>query len=166
MHHDTDMDWLTRQCAKADCFAELVPLAIAELRKFSAGAEVVCGPISTGGRGSLEKNFEVFQATIKALQDLGRPIFSQVPYEERIFFFRKRWQDADPSRAGQYYMPILDEFYHPIIQTGLIQKGWFIPGWKSSHGAVWERERLEEVGATVVDLTNQWIDKILVTTAR
>ncbi len=160
MHHNTDLEWLARECSKADSFADLVPIALTELQKFGAGAEVVCGPISTGGRGSLEKNFEVFGATIKGLQREGRPIFSQVPYEERIFFFRTRWQQEDLSREGQYYMPILTEFYHPLIRSGLIKAGHFIPGWESSFGARWERTELKSMGAKINDLTNNWIDEI------
>ena len=159
MHHSTDMQWLMRKCAQASSFTELVPLAIAELYKFADGAEVVCGPISTGGRG-LETNFQIFSNTIKVLQQEGKPIFSQIPYEERIFFFRQRWQESDPSRAGQYYMPILEEFYHPIIQTGLIRKGWFIPGWESSFGARWEREQLIGMQAEICDLSEEWVDSI------
>ena len=105
----------------------------------------------------MEVNFTIFSGAINALQQQGRPIFSQIPYEERIFFFRKRWQESDPAHAGQYYMPILLEFYHPIIQTGLIRKGWFIPGWESSFGARWERERLVEMKAEICDLTDEWV---------
>ncbi len=163
MHQSTDMEWLLRECAKTNSLTELVQIAAAELQKFPKGGEVVCGPISTGGRGSSEENLRVFEATIETLKKVGRPIFSQVPYEERIFFFRKRWQDSDPSRAGQYYMPILEEFYYPLFQTKLIKRGWFIPGWNSSFGARWEREQLEEVNADICDLANEWVDQILIT---
>lgn len=161
MHYKTDAEQFAKECAKADSFSELVPLAIAELQKFSDGAEVVCGPISTGGRGNVDTNLKVFSASIAKLQDEGRPIFSQVPYEERIFTFRKRWQESDSSRNGQYYMPILDEFYYPLFQTGLIKKGWFIPGWESSFGARWEREQITGIGAEIEDLSEVWIDEIL-----
>ncbi|HEX8591422.1 MAG TPA: hypothetical protein VF696_01580 [Candidatus Paceibacterota bacterium] len=161
MHHATDKSWLEAECVKADSFAELVPLALAELKKFPTGAETVCGPISTGGRGSIEENFRVFGATITALTEQGRPIFSQVPYEERIFFFRKRWQDEGPSRAGAYYMPILEEFYHPLLTSGLIRRAWFIPGWESSYGARWERDELTKAGAEIVDLTDEQVDEFL-----
>jgi len=84
-----------------------------------------------------------------------------VPYEERILFFRKRWQDSDPENVGKYYMPILEEFYLPIFKEKLIKKAWFIPGWESSQGARWEREKLAEFGAEIVDLTNEEIDAFL-----
>ncbi|QSH39299.1 hypothetical protein JXR01_03275 [Candidatus Kaiserbacteria bacterium] len=160
MHYKTDSTWLIEECSKTDSFGELVVIAIAELEKFENGAEVVCGPISTGGKGSLEANFKVFSETITKLQKDGCPIFSQVPYEERIFFFRNRWLESDPTNKGKYYMPILEEFYHPLLQTGLIKKGWFIPGWDSSFGARWEREQLTEGNAEIEDLTEAWVDEI------
>ena len=161
MHYNTDMAWFVNECEKANSFAELIPLALAELDKFPDGAEVVCGPISTGGQGNLEVNFRVFGETISKLIHEGNPIFSQVPYEERIFFFRKRWENASPKNVGQYYMPILEEFYHPLIQSGRIRKGWFIPGWESSFGARWERTHLEEIGAEIVELDEEWVEDIL-----
>ena len=150
-----------KECSKTNSFAELVPLAIAELQKFSDGSEVVCGPISTGGRGNIETNFKVFSASIAKLQNQNRPIFSQIPYEERIFFFRERWQSSNPAHKEQYYMEILEEFYHPLFQTGLIKKGWFIPGWESSFGARWERNQLSQLGAEIEDFTETWVDDVL-----
>lgn len=161
MHHDTDFISFSASCSRTDSFAELIPLALEELKKFSDGAEIVCGPISTGGRGNIDENVRVFSLTIRALQAEGRPIFSQIPYEERIFFFRKRWQDSDPANNGKYYLPILEEFYRPIMEAGRIRKAWFIPGWESSFGARWERERLTENGAEIQDLSEEWIEELL-----
>ena len=142
MHPDTDLEWLTKECGKAVSFSELAALALAELRKFSDGCEIVCGPITTGGRGSMKKKFKVFRLTVQALAKLGKPMFSQLPYEEQIFFLRKRWQEADSSRINKYCMPILEEFYHPLISTGVIRAAWFIPGWESSFGAEWEQRSM------------------------
>lgn len=161
MHHATDPAWLAQECAKANSFAELVPIAMSELHKYAHGVEVVCGPISTGGRGSIDANIAVFTATIAGLREHGRPVFNPVPYEDRIFFFKKRWYESSPENAGKYYMPILEEFYLPLIQTGRIKRGWFIPGWESSFGAQWERQQLTDAGAEIFDITNEWIDHAL-----
>ena len=120
MHHDTDLASLQTECTLCDSFADLTPIALRELEKFQDGCGVVCGPISTGGRGNVEENLRVFIGTIATLRKEGIPIFSQEPYEERIFFFRTRWRDEDPTRAAQYYMPILDEFYTPLFSRGII----------------------------------------------
>ncbi len=160
MHHETDIEQFKRDCATADSFAELLPIALSELRKFPNGAEMVCGPISTGGRGNPEENLRIFNLAIRQLQREGRPIFSQLPYEERIFFFRNRWRAEDPVRLTQYFMPILEDFYRPIMQTGLIKRGWFIPGWESSFGTRWERSELTGAGIEVVDIAKEWIDSL------
>lgn len=67
MHHQTEAEQFIRQCATADSFAELLPIALKELQKFPHGAEMVCGPISTGGRGNPQANLAVFNATIRRL---------------------------------------------------------------------------------------------------
>lgn len=162
MHPDTTIEWLMHECSKTNSFQELVSIALAELNKFPDGAEIVCGPISTGGRGNVDLNLRIFAASIIALQQQGRPMFSQIPYEGKIFHFRNRWYGEDPANAGRYYMPILNEFYLPIFATGRIKKAWFIPGWESSFGSRWEREQLSRHGAEINDLADQWIDTLTV----
>ncbi len=163
MHHDTDIAVLRDACANAGSFAALVPIALAELRKFADGADMVCGPISTGGRGSIEANIQVFNATIAALQSEGRPVFNQVPYEEQILRLRTAWQNSSPENAGKYCMPLLNDFYLPIFKSGHFKQGWFIPGWTSSYGASWERRQLSHLGIAITDLTDEWIDRALET---
>lgn len=161
MHHDTNFTLLQAACSQTDSFGELVSIALTELNKFTNGCGVVCGPISTGGRGNPEANLEVFLGTIAALRSDGHPIFSQEPYEERIFFFRDRWRTADATRKNQYYMPILDEFYTPLFGCGVIKDAWFISGWETSFGACWERQRLLAHGVKIHDLTFEWTDRII-----
>lgn len=164
MHPSTDLAALLERCSAADSFAELLPIALEELHKFPEGCGGVCGPISTGGYGNPEKNLRAFAATIKEMLRLGNPVFSQAPYEERIFAFRKRWQDADSANAGQYYRPILDDFYLPLFETGLVKQAWFIPGWRSSQGAVWEHQQLKRLGADIKYLSEGWLNGILIAT--
>lgn len=163
MHHSTNAAALAAACAKCDSFAELTAVALSEMRKFYNGADVVCGPISTGGRGSIDENFRVFCGVIAGLQKQGKQLFSQIPYEERISFFRTRWRSEDPSRLHAYYMPILTEFYHPLIKTGAIRAGWFIPGWESSLGARWEHKELGLAGAERHYLTEEEVNELLET---
>lgn len=84
-----------------------------------------------------------------------------MPYEERIFFFRNRWRAADASRANQYFMPILEDFYLPVLQSGYIKRGWFIHGWESSFGTRWEREQFTKAGIEVIDIAKEWIDETM-----
>ena len=165
MHYETDQEeFIRKECAAARSFSELAEVAIRELRKFPAGCEIVCGPISTGGRGSLEANFRVFEASVARLLRESRPIFSQIPYEERIVYLRNQWLAEDPAREGQYCMPILTELYLPLIKRRIIKRAWFIPGWQSSFGTKWEREQLTLHGVEITDLTDEWVDEALANT--
>jgi hypothetical protein len=148
MHHDSDIEELRRECAKAQSFEELADIAVREMEKFSE-SEIVCGPVTTGGLGSVEKNIQVFAAVIDMLKKEGRPIFNQEPYEERIAELKKRWRAEDPARAEAYCMPILDVLYTRIFDAGRVRKGWFIPGWESSFGSRWEHDKLKKMGVEI-----------------
>lgn len=160
MHPETDVRWLTEECNKAESFAELALIAIAELRKFQNGTEIVCGPITTGGRGNAEENLKVFAKAIRALQQRGRHVFNQMPYEERIFLLTRRWQEENPAIASEYHGPVLEQFYAPLFRTRLIRRGWFLPGWELSKGARWERQLFVQVGIEICDLNNCWISAL------
>ncbi len=163
MHHDTDFDALQERCAKTSSFAELVAIAIEEIQKFPNGADFVCGPISTGGFGSLAVNMRIFAKTIQELQRLGIHIFSQMPYERQMSVFLNRWRSEDPSRAGEYFTPILTDFYQPLFDLKLIHRGWFIPGWETSVGATWERERLSRARINICDINRDWFNSYIET---
>jgi hypothetical protein len=160
MHHETELAWLQRECAKTNTFEELADVGVQELRKFHHGGGFVCGPISTGGLGSMEKNNEVFQATIAYLQAKGEEVFNQHPYEEAMIRLREEWW-KQPENTGKYCTPIMDVFYARVFDTGLITKAWFIPGWESSVGARWEREYYSRSGVEIVDLTPEFTAEAL-----
>jgi len=160
MHHDSDLEKLRQECAEAQNFEELADIAVREMHKFEA-AEVVCGPVSTGGLGTLEKNLQAFIAVIHMLQKEGRPIFSQEPYEERIAELRVQWRAEDPARAEAYCMPILDILYTRIFDAGRVRKGWFIPGWESSFGARWEHAKFKKLGVEIEYISPEKIKELL-----
>ncbi len=153
MHPETDVRLLLQECEKAESFVELSLIAIAELRKFKDGAEIVCGPVTTGGRGNVEENLTIFSRTIMTLQQQGRYVFNQMPYEKKIFFLTRRWQEENPEVAHEYHAPVLEGFYAPLFRTGLIRQGLFLPGWESSKGARWERQQFVQLGIEICDLT-------------
>lgn len=92
---------------------------------------IVCGPISTGGLGSLEANITQFNRAISTLQGLGYVIFDQMVFEKRIEAL------LVPDETG-YDHYILHHFYDPIFKSGMIGRKFFIPGWECSIGARWE----------------------------
>lgn len=103
----------------------------------------VCGPISTGGRGSVEANLEAFRATICALQDDGKHVFDQTPFEVG---FKRVTRNLEP---GEYMEAILTDFYQPIFESGRISTFYFMPDWQSSKGARWEHEQAKRLGIEI-----------------
>lgn len=163
MHSETDVAQLLAECAAAADFEELVAIAIREAKKFDGGCNIVCGPISTGGRGSIEKNLVVFEGTIRALSLVPYPMFDQTPYEKKISALRQAWIAEDPeTRNGQYYQDILTRFYLPLFQSGAIVHAWFIPDWASSHGACWERKQFDSLSIGYTDLSQMWLEQFVI----
>lgn len=127
-------------------FSELVPIAIAVAQRMPQPVGQVAGPISTGGLGSLEKNIAVFDATIAKLITDGLTIFDLTPFEKVIFRLR---QGKDTTESNQ---ALMQEFYLPLFNSGLIKKLYFIHGWESSEGARWERQQAQRLGMEIIDL--------------
>ena len=111
---------------------------------------MVCGPISTGGKGSRKENLKNFSRAIDRISANGLFIFSQMPFEndmERIF-------KSNPELQGTR---LLEEFYLPIFKSGLIKLLCFLNGWENSVGATWEREQAEALHIPRIDLSDKYI---------
>jgi hypothetical protein len=126
-------------------FDEMVALAFEVIDDGEGHAVMVAGPISTGGLGSREKNTARLTEVVDRLIDEGHPVFNQVPFEGKMKEFIAGFE-------GGYPMPILEEFYLPLHQSGRIKKFFFIPGWESSFGASWEHDRAHELGIEIIYL--------------
>jgi hypothetical protein len=157
MHPKTDLNWLLQECDKANSLTELFEVAFRELLKFPGECKMVCGPISTGGLGDSKLNLAVFNAVIRKLLHRRQHIWSQMPYEGQIFRFRERWWNENPERRGDYYMPILEEFYRPLIRMRHFKQALFIPGWSSSFGACWEREEFAALNIPRKNIKSDWM---------
>ena len=123
-------------------FRDLSDLALSIMHRMPDGIEMVSGPISTGGVGSIEGNRKVFEGIIELLVIENRlNIFSQMPFEDKMVEFYLAWHAAHP--AEKYCMPILTDFYERIFSTGKVKIIHFIHGWESSYGASWEHENCD-----------------------
>jgi hypothetical protein len=163
MHPSTNHAELLAQCAAAQTFEQLVTIAIREARRFENGCHIVCGPISTGGRGTAAENLKVFSGTIAALRSVPHPVFDQTPYEAQLAEFHRRWVAEDPTtRTGKYCTDILTQFYLPLFESGAIVQSWFIPDWETSYSATWERETLQRHSIATTDLNGMWMDDFVV----
>lgn len=161
MYTETNPVEFAHKCDEAESFSGLADIAIEELKKFSSGAHMVCGPISTGGLEDREQNLRIFHAVIAYLQSDGVTIFSQAPYEKRMCALRDEWKRTCAASDNQYCMPILEEFYLPILESGLITFGWFLPNWATSLGARWEHAKMRERGIQIQNISNDWVAKAL-----
>lgn len=116
-------------------FSELGKLnfeLVIKMSKVEKWIGMVSGPISTGGVGHVEGNLEVFQRTIDVLQAEGLPIYDQLPFERHMWRIAKAKNSSDDE--------LLNEFYAPLLESGIIKRLYFIDGWESSYGATREHE--------------------------
>lgn len=100
----------------------------------------VCGPVTSGGKGSIEENLSCLNNSIIELQEKGLPIFDQMPFEETFH------RIVNNEKYNQEYGNILSDFYEPLFILGKIDTLYFVPGWESSNGANWEYKKAKELG--------------------
>jgi hypothetical protein len=110
---------------------------------------MICGPISTGGKGSKKENLEVFSRAIERISADGLCVFSQIPFEDDMLRIYK----SDPKFQGNR---LLEEFYLPIFQSGLLKLFCFLPGWEHSVGATWEHEQAEALNIPRIYLAESY----------
>jgi len=144
---------------QATTMCELMPIAIDILNKISYDGTTpiaqVCGPISTGGFGCIEKNLEVFEMGINILEERGHVVFNQLVFQKDIIRITKH----DPANSG-YKTEILTDFFKPIFESGLIKIGCFIPNFGTSEGSIWEYNFLKELGVERRIMEKVWFDGI------
>lgn len=128
--------------------ATLVERALAEIELMPQPVVQVCGPISTGGSGEHENKKKLISA-IKYVQSvLKESVFNQLKYEE---LFNK----ALGPKTNKYDYPLLENFYGPLLQSGLIKKMYFIEDWENSIGSKWEYDLAKKLGLEIEILDPQ-----------
>lgn len=135
---------------KSEQLEEAVQISLKIMRRIPDPVSMVSGPLTTGGLGSFEKNLWLFDLVITKLSADGHYIFSQLPTENLMNKVWRKWLEP------RYCMPILEDYYQPIFESGLVRKVHFIPGWQKSFGARWEREECHRVGIETVFLPEQF----------
>lgn len=144
--------------SRATSFAQVAYHCLTVLRTMPRPISQLCGPISTGGLGSVEKNVLVFGRCIEKLRLEGLNPFDQIPMEPVIWDLVDRWRE----QGGEGYChPILDEIYGPIFGSGMVSQTFFLPLWETSTGTRWERQRVTELGIEVHEFPRDWYESIL-----
>lgn len=132
-----------------DTFAGMLAVAFRILDRMPRPVIQVCGPISTGGRGSVSANLEYFNDAIHRLQEKGVHVFDQMPFEIPM-------QKVKELYVGRTYITeILTDFYLPLFKSGKIEGVYFLPDWQSSRGSVWEHEHALKFGIPITYLSDE-----------
>ncbi|MBI3334962.1 MAG: NUDIX domain-containing protein [Candidatus Portnoybacteria bacterium] len=125
---------------KAKTFSHLVPAAFDIIKRMPQPVGQVCGPISTGGTGSLERNLERMSKAIDDLKAKEVTIFDQMPFQKPMRRIRNLYKDE------RWRLDLLEQFYLPLFESGLVDTLYFLPDWKTSHGAEWEHAQAVRLG--------------------
>jgi hypothetical protein len=139
-----EKDW--QDVDRAKSMADLYIIAKRIIDRMPKPIVEVCGPIANGGLGSIEANLNAFNETIKKLQKDGLNVFDQMPLEESMQKL-KVGNDMD-----KLVRDLLNDFYMPIFKSGAISVFYFMPGWESSRGAIWEHETAKELNIEIIYL--------------
>lgn len=132
----------TNQAAK---FEDLSDIAVQILRTMPQPTGWVCGPISNGGRGSFNENIKVFRDTIRELNADNKNTFDQTAFEHKLLAIGS----YEPLHNKGIKLDLLNGFYRPTFESGLVHNLYFIPGWESSDGARWEHAQAERLNLNI-----------------
>lgn len=136
-------------------FADLAEVALAALGRLASksrsGVAQICGPMSTGGLGSLDANMARFRRAVDVAHGRGVTVFDQLPFQDAMI----RIIDWKPEKP--YCHAILEEFYRPIFASGHLERLLFIAGWEHSTGAKWERDFGSTLGLRVEEYPMEWL---------
>src|SRR3989344_4776501 len=70
--------------ARAKTFEELLEIALNVVHRMDGEVAMLCGPITTGGAGTMEENMKRFTVATLWMWRNGRRVFSQIPFEDRV----------------------------------------------------------------------------------
>ncbi len=146
--------------AAANNFDELADVAITILKRMRSKTRhpivEVCGPMTTGGFGDTEKNMKFFAGAITVLEQKGMLVFDQIPFEDSMV----RLCALPEEKKTGYCENILEIFYRRVFESGYIDQTWFLPTWRTSGGARWEREMSEDLQITIREFPQAWLEHI------
>ena len=134
-------DW--EDLEKAKSMSDMRVIALRVIERMPKPIVQVCGSIATGGLGSIEKNLDIFNKTIQKLQKKGLNVFDQMPFEAPMQKLKEEVSTKDVVDS------IMNDFYLPIFNSGIISAFYFLPEWQGSHGANLEHELAQKIGIKI-----------------
>lgn len=145
----------SNELEEADTFADLVPIALRVIKRMSPPLAMISGPVSTGGRGSIEANLHMLSAAVDLAYAKGHNVFDQNPFEAKLQELKNQC-----VHENGYCQELLDHFYKPIFESGAIKRMYFLPDWQTSVGARWERSQCERLGIEALDYPQEWLKEL------
>ena len=142
----------------AQTFAELGKpflTAVEELAQSQSTGMIyqVCGPISTGGKGSIADNLAIFQRAINAIDSMGFSVINQMPYEDAM---QRIKVNIEKNPDSDYHDSLLEDFYLPVFTSGYVKVLIFLPGWRQSTGSKWEYLQAKRFGIQTLEFKENW----------
>ncbi len=120
--------------------------AFEKLKKMPQPVVRVCGPLSSGAH-TYEENLTRFKKAEDILEGKGFTVFR---FDEFLSIFIEK----DYSSVS-----IQNEFHAPLLKSGLIAKGFFLPYWNQSQGTTWERNFIEkETNISIEEFPEEWLE--------
>jgi hypothetical protein len=139
---------------RSESFGCITKVALRVLPRFGTRVAMVSGPMTTGGKGSVEENLKAYRKAIAFLESRGHKVFNQLLAEKAFRRHRETWKACNPE--GKYCWPILHEFYEPVFRSGMVRGIHFMPDWQSSIGCNRERELAELIPLEIAELPLDW----------
>ena len=125
---------------KARTMKELGKIAMRVIKRMPEPVAMVCGPISTGGRGSVAANMKELKKAINALSKKSVKVFDQTAFEPQM----KKIAKGRPEYLTNE-TKLLEEFYLPLFEKEFVAMVCFMPDWQSSFGATWEHKQAKRL---------------------
>ena len=149
---------LMRGCENLRHLAEVAIGMALNVRESSPDGKVylVSGPMTTGGVGPFHANMHVFGNCITVARERGLTVFNQCPFQEGMIRILTLGKDPTYSASDKSYpQSILDDFYWPFFEAGVLTHLLLMPTWSSSNGATQERNKALSIPNFILEEMSQ-----------
>ena len=143
-----------QELEKAESFSDFLPIALRVIDRMSQPVVMISGPISTGGRGSIEENQHLLSAAVDLAYAKGTSVFDQNPFQLQMLEILKK------CTHDGYCFDLLNDFYKPIFESTKVARMYFLPDWQTSTGAKWEHEQCERLGIEALLYPQEWLREL------
>jgi 5-methylthioribose kinase len=125
-------------------------MAVEVARRMTSGQHgvlvLVCGPLFTGSRQSVDENTRIIARAVSLLKQTGVMVF------DHLFFLRQIWKlaQADGTSREEIDREVMRKyFYLPLLESGCVGKIFFTGHWQKSQGARWWYQEAKNRGIEI-----------------